>query len=101
MKTVTEPRSHSGRQAVAGTGVGVAVERLGHSFGDLEVIEQLDLPVASGEVVGLVGPSGCGKSTLLELIAGLIEPASGRVAVDGAEEPDQRLARCAYMPQRD
>jgi ABC-type nitrate/sulfonate/bicarbonate transport system ATPase subunit len=52
-------------------------------------------------VLGVVGPSGCGKSTLLELIAGLEEPSSGTVAVDGRREPGARLDRCALMPQRD
>jgi NitT/TauT family transport system ATP-binding protein len=52
-------------------------------------------------VIGLVGPSGCGKSTLLELIAGLREPTAGEILVDGEAEAAGRLARCAYMPQRD
>ena len=52
-------------------------------------------------VLGLVGPSGCGKSTLLELIAGLQEPGAGEVEVGGARDPAGRLARCAFMPQRD
>ena len=54
-----------------------------------------------GEVVGVVGPSGCGKSTLLELIAGLLRAERGTVAVGGERDAAGRLARCAYMPQRD
>ena len=80
---------------------GVEVAGLGHRFGALEVIERLDLTVAEGELVGLVGPSGCGKSTLLELIAGLESPSAGSVRVGGESDSQRRLARCAYMPQRD
>jgi ABC-type nitrate/sulfonate/bicarbonate transport system ATPase subunit len=98
---VAEPQSNSGPHPSTGGGAAVAVEGLSHSFGELEVIRRLDLATAPGEVVGLVGPSGCGKSTLLELVAGLLEPAGGRIAVGGAEPPAGRLARCAYMPQRD
>jgi ABC-type nitrate/sulfonate/bicarbonate transport system ATPase subunit len=82
-------------------GAAVSVEGLRHAYGELEVIRSLDLTAAPGEVVGLVGPSGCGKSTLLELVAGLLEPTGGRIAVGGAEPAAGRLARCAYMPQRD
>jgi NitT/TauT family transport system ATP-binding protein len=74
---------------------------LGHAFGALEAIERLDLALDEHEVVGLVGPSGCGKSTLLELVAGLREPTRGEVAAGGATAAAGRLARCAYMPQRD
>jgi ABC-type nitrate/sulfonate/bicarbonate transport system ATPase subunit len=82
-------------------GDAVAIRSAGHSFGSLEVFGSLDLAVARREVVGLVGPSGCGKSTLLELIAGLREPDRGEIAVEGASDAAGRLARCAYMPQRD
>ncbi len=74
---------------------------LGHSFGELQVIERLELAVAEGEVLGVVGPSGCGKSTLLELVGGLRQPSRGSIEVDGAGASGERLARCAYMPQRD
>ena len=74
---------------------------VGHSFGALEAIRSLDLAISRREVLGLVGPSGCGKSTLLELIAGLRDPDRGEITVEGAADPAGRLARCAYMPQRD
>jgi ABC-type nitrate/sulfonate/bicarbonate transport system ATPase subunit len=82
-------------------GAAVELSELGHGFGELEVIERLDLSVGAHEVLGLVGPSGCGKSTLLELIAGLREPARGSIRIDGESSEAERLASCAYLPQRD
>jgi NitT/TauT family transport system ATP-binding protein len=74
---------------------------LHHAFGALAVIERLDLDLDIDRVLGIVGPSGCGKSTLLELICGLQEPAAGRIEVCGRSSPSERLAACAYLPQRD
>jgi NitT/TauT family transport system ATP-binding protein len=82
-------------------GAAVSIRGLGHSYGPLQTIEQLDLEIPRRGVLGLVGPSGCGKSTLLELIAGLQEPAKGEVEVGGALDVPGRLSRCAFMPQRD
>jgi ABC-type nitrate/sulfonate/bicarbonate transport system ATPase subunit len=83
------------------TGVAVSIRGLGHSFDDLRVLEGLDLEAMPGSVLGLVGPSGCGKSTLLEVLCGLREPGEGTVAVGGESGAAERLARCAFMPQRD
>jgi NitT/TauT family transport system ATP-binding protein len=82
-------------------GDGISLRAVSHSYGDLETIVGIDLEVAPHSVVGLVGPSGCGKSTLLELICGLQEPSAGEVVVGDGVEADERLARCAFMPQRD
>jgi NitT/TauT family transport system ATP-binding protein len=49
------------------------------SFGDVEVLQPLDLEVRHGEFVALVGPSGCGKTTLLNLASGWLTPSGGRV----------------------
>ncbi|MDR3466510.1 MAG: nitrate/sulfonate/bicarbonate ABC transporter ATP-binding protein [Xanthobacteraceae bacterium] len=50
---------------------------------DLLVLENVDLTIQSGEIVGLLGRSGSGKSTLLRIIAGLIKPSSGNAACRG------------------
>lgn len=48
-------------------------------------LQDVSVTMKSGEFVSLVGPSGCGKSTILRLVAGLIPPTLGRVAVNGEE----------------
>jgi ABC-type nitrate/sulfonate/bicarbonate transport system ATPase subunit len=79
----------------------VEVRGVAHAFGELPVIDRLELVAQPGEVLGIVGPSGCGKSTLLELVSGLRQPSAGAIAVGGTTSPAARLAQCAYMPQRD
>jgi ABC-type sugar transport system ATPase subunit len=63
-------------------------------FGTIDAIRDVDLDVADHEFVVLVGPSGCGKSTILRIIAGLEEPTSGEIVIDGAvvneREPKDR-----------
>ncbi len=59
---------------------------------EFEALRGIDLTVRDGEFVSLIGPSGCGKSTLLRLIAGLIEPSAGTIAI-GEESPAQARAR--------
>jgi ABC-type nitrate/sulfonate/bicarbonate transport system ATPase subunit len=95
-QTVAEPPISGGTAAEA-----IVLRRLRHSFGELRTLDSLDLDIAAHGVVGLVGPSGCGKSTLLELICGLREPRGGTIEVGGRSGAAERLARCAYMPQRD
>jgi NitT/TauT family transport system ATP-binding protein len=82
-------------------GIGITIRELRHRYGELRTIERLDLEVPANGVLGLVGPSGCGKSTLLELIAGLQQPEQGEIEVGAALAAADRLACCAFMPQRD
>ncbi|HMN45844.1 MAG TPA: ABC transporter ATP-binding protein [Povalibacter sp.] len=53
--------------------------------GTLTILEEVDLAIAAGETLAIVGASGAGKSTLLALLAGLDEPSSGRIWLNGAE----------------
>jgi NitT/TauT family transport system ATP-binding protein len=84
-----------------GPAAAVSVRGLGHSYGAIEAIAQLDLELPPHGVLAVVGPSGCGKSTLLELVAGLREPSAGTIQVGGQSGAAERLARCAFMPQKD
>jgi len=53
--------------------------------GTLTILADVDLAIAGGETVAIIGASGAGKSTLLALLAGLDEPSSGRVWLNGAD----------------
>jgi len=61
----------------------IVLEGISKRFGDIAVIQGIDLEVAPGEFVVFVGPSGCGKSTLLRMIAGLEEISGGALLIDG------------------
>jgi sulfonate transport system ATP-binding protein len=71
-------------------GLGIRIEGLSKSFGDVEVLKNLDLEVPAGQFLTIVGKSGCGKSTLLRLLVGLDEPTGGRISFidrDGNDVP--------------
>ncbi|MBT6871302.1 MAG: ABC transporter ATP-binding protein [Candidatus Marinimicrobia bacterium] len=60
----------------------IHLKSLCKSFGENEIIEEIDLEINDGEFLVLVGPSGCGKSTLLRMISGLETPNSGTINID-------------------
>lgn len=61
------------------------ISNLCKKYGDNVVVDNLNLEVQSGEMVSLLGPSGCGKTTTLRMVAGLNEPTSGSIRLDGKE----------------
>jgi len=58
----------------------ILVANLSHAFGDLAVLQDISLSVASGEIVAVLGPSGCGKTTLLRLVGGLEMSVAGSIS---------------------
>ena len=100
-KVPTEAKEFAAGTESPAADAAIAIRGVQHDYGELRVIESLDLEAPAHGVLGLVGPSGCGKSTLLELICGLQQPQAGMVEVGGAGGARERLACCAFMPQRD
>lgn len=73
-------------------------------YGGRKVVDQVDLELAAGEVVGLLGPNGAGKTTSFYMVVGLIRPDAGQVLLEGEEInalPMYQRARMgiSYLPQ--
>ncbi|MBQ9785399.1 MAG: ABC transporter ATP-binding protein [Clostridia bacterium] len=66
----------------------------------LPVLENLNLSLPAGKIIGLLGPNGCGKSTLIKLVSGLLVPDSGKILVCGEEQSEATNAYVSYLPER-
>lgn len=75
----------------------IEIKGLQKSFGDLEVLQDINLTINDGEIYGLVGKSGAGKSTLLRCINGLEKYTNGSIKVDGVEVKDLDRKRMRYF----
>ena len=63
----------------------LVLKNITKAFGKSVVIDDLDLTIKRGTMVTLLGPSGCGKTTILRLVAGLENPTSGQIFIDGED----------------
>ena len=64
------------------------------------VLENLNLEIPAGRIVGLLGPNGCGKSTLMKLISGLLQADNGEILVAGNPVGEKSKALISYLPER-
>lgn len=74
------------------------LQAIRHSYGETEVLRDIDLEIPAGRIVCIVGPSGCGKSTLLRLIGGLERPTAGRIVQVG-DPPAESINPLTYIFQ--
>ena len=64
------------------------------------VLDNMNLEIPAGKIIGLLGPNGCGKSTLIKLICGLLQPNSGEILVDSNPVGEKSKAVVSYLPER-
>lgn len=67
---------------------------------NVPVLQNFNLAIPAGRIIGFLGPNGCGKSTLIKLIAGLLQPNSGEITVGGYPVGEQTKALISYLPER-
>ena len=63
----------------------VSLNNLTLAYGDTVAVPKLNLDIQKGELLTLLGPSGCGKTTTMRAIAGLLNPRSGTIVIDGTD----------------
>lgn len=79
----------------------VEIEDVDVSYGEVRVLESINLTVEPGDFLGIIGPNGSGKTTLLRLMLGLIEPERGTVRLFGHPPSSFRQwGRLGYVPQK-
>lgn len=79
----------------------IEIQRLSKRFGDIHALEDVDLTLENGQIIGLLGLNGAGKSTLMRLLYGLLRPSAGSVRVDGfdvASQPQAVRRRLGVLP---
>jgi ABC-2 type transport system ATP-binding protein len=97
MRTPERPGAPQGPAGVAPdlAGAAGATKR----FGGLLAVDDVDISVAAGEVVGLIGANGSGKTTLIRMLLGLLAPTAGRIRLFGEPPSRDTRARLGYVPQ--
>jgi len=79
----------------------VELEDVDFTYGEVRVLERINLTVEPGDFLGIIGPNGSGKTTLLRVMLGLIEPERGHVRLFGhAPATFQQWGRLGYVPQK-
>lgn len=69
----------------------IEIKELSFSYDSKPFIDNLDLKIDDGEMVGIIGNTGCGKSTFVRLIAGLIKSDSGKIIIDGDDITNKKF----------
>ncbi len=80
----------------------VEIDHLSKSFGDFRAVQDINLTVSKGEVLGFLGPNGAGKTTTMRMIAGYLTPTAGTARICGHDvvtSPREVKSVIGYMPE--
>jgi branched-chain amino acid transport system ATP-binding protein len=73
------------------------LQKISKSFGGVRAVENLDLRVEKGEILGLIGPNGAGKTTAFHVISGVHPPSKGRILFEGQDITGMKAYKIAKM----
>ena len=80
----------------------IEAKNLKKSFGDFVAVDNINLTVERGEVVGFLGPNGAGKSTTMKMLTGFLEPDGGEIFIEGIDlksKPLEAKKSIGYLPE--
>lgn len=80
----------------------INISSLTKSFGKIQALDNLNLDIEKGELLGIIGPNGAGKTTAIRIICGILKPDSGDVVVDGhsvLKSPIKVKSMIGYLPE--
>jgi ABC-2 type transport system ATP-binding protein len=69
-------------------------------YGPMLALENVDISLPKGKIVGLLGPNGSGKTTLLKIVAGLLTPTNGTVLVEGRPVGEETKSMISFLPEQ-
>lgn len=78
----------------------VSITGLTKDYGKLIALNDVDLTITKGKIIGLLGPNGSGKTTLIKILSGLLTATEGEVLIDGNEVGKKTKAVVSYLPER-
>ena len=78
----------------------IEIENLTKRFGDLTALDNVNISLEKGQIVGLLGPNGSGKTTLIKILNGLLTPTEGSAKINGMEPGVGTKKVVAYLPDR-
>lgn len=70
------------------------------SFGRTKVLEDINITIETGKIIGLLGPNGAGKTTLIKIANGLLQPTSGELRILGSKPGVETKKNVSYLPDR-
>ena len=76
------------------------INHLTKNYSDITALSDVTLSLEGGKIIGLLGSNGSGKTTLLKMIAGILQPTSGSVTVNGMEIGTETKKIVSYLPER-
>ena len=78
----------------------IEIKSLSKNYKSHKVIKNMNVTFPGGKIIGILGPNGSGKSTLIKMLAGVLQPTTGQILIDGEPVGVKSKAMVSYLPER-